>query len=259
MVIVIRRAPRRPPVATDRRARRPGQREAVDRLAVGVDRADHARPADAEGAVADAAAPGQRAVDALHPVGGVTERQPRVVRQPRGTPSVNTAATRPFRNETAAPAGSRSARVRVEPRRRGADGAARVGGAPAGTFTRSAVSPSRTPPRLWPGASTPLRRQRWAWLSPDGAAARGAASARPSVSTGRRIRGPGRKGPGPVGLSPRYAFSTARTRAGVIGIVRIRLPVASKNAFAIAAGPARSPARPRRSSGRSGRFEHAVT
>ena len=51
----------------------------------------------------------------------------------------------------------------------------------------------------------------------------------------------------------RLTFSTARTRAGVIGIVRMRLPVASKNAFAIAAATgavAGSPAPLERSSGR---------
>src|SRR5262249_11781182 len=40
----------------------------------------------------------------------------------------------------------------------------------------------------------------------------------------------------PVGYATPAAFSVARTRAGVSGAVRIRTPVASKKAFAIAAG-----------------------
>ena len=59
-----------------------------------------------------------------------------------------------------------------------------------------------------------------------------------------------RKEKGPVagpfrwddGTGPGYAlpasFSAARTKAGVNGAVRIRTPVASKNALAIAAGTA---------------------
>ena len=56
------------------------------------------------------------------------------------------------------------------------------------------------------------------------------------------MRGERRTRPGASLTSPhrRYvsaaALSTARTRAGVIGTWRIRTPVASKNAFAIAAG-----------------------
>ena len=90
-----------------------------------------------------------------------------------------------------------------------------------------------------------------------GAAVLGTGTPTPRSSlrrTGRTAEpraGPGRRSPARVTSYIPAALSTPRTRAGVIGASRMRTPVASKNAFAIAAGPARSAARPTPAGARS--------
>ena len=55
-------------------------------------------------------------------------------------------------------------------------------------------------------------------------------------------------------LDDTAALSVARTRAGVIGASRMRTPVASKNAFAIAAGTGQVGGSPEPVGGRSVRW-----